>query len=243
MTVRPARVGRPRGSNKEAKLTQILLAARRQFAEKGYAQTTFKDIGRAVGMTHAALYSYFSSKLDLYAATLVDAQSVLLPEYLRALEECTTLRERFRRILMASAAAADRDETVTGFLAAVPIEMRRHPELLAELLKQNNGLYQALAGMFEEAKRTGELNPELSTENLIAAFFGGALGVSLFHYGMHASTRLTDAMAIFAVLVDQGFDIAGIGPAPATARPGAAAGKPKPARARRKPAESGSDPG
>lgn len=237
MTLRPARVGRPRGSNKEAKLTQILLAARRQFAEKGYAQTTFKDVGRAVGMTHAALYSYFSSKLELYVATLVDAQSVLLPEYLRALEECPTLRERFRRILMASAAAADRDATVTGFLAAVPIEMRRHPELLAELLRQNNGLYQALNGMFEEAKRTGELNPALSTENLIAAFFGGALGVSLFHYGMHASTRLTDAMAIFATLVDQGFDIAGIGPAFAEVRSGTVAGKPKRAGSRSKPAE------
>lgn len=209
---KPARVGRPRGSNKEAKLAQILLAARRQFAEKGYAQTTFRDVGHAVGMTHAALYSYFSSKLDLYAATLLDAQNVLLPEYLRAMEECSTLRERFRRILMASATAADRDPTVTGFLAAVPIEMRRHPELLAELLKRNNGLYLALNGMFEDAKHNGELNSALSTETLIMAFFGGALGVSLFHYGMHSSTRLADAMAIFATLVDQGFDIPGIGP-------------------------------
>lgn len=214
----PGKVGRPRGSNKEVKLAQILLAARRQFAEKGYAQTTFKDVGRAVGMTHAALYSYFDSKLELYAATLVDAQSVLLPDYLQAMEECTTLRERFGRILMASARAADEDPTVTGFLAAVPIEMRRHPELLAELLKQNNGLYLALTGMFEDAKQQGELNPALSTENLIAAFFGGALGVSLFHYGMHSATRLTDAMNIFATLIDQGFDTAGIAPAPAAGK-------------------------
>lgn len=206
-----ARVGRPRGSNKEAKLAQILQAARRQFAEKGYSQTTFKDVGREVGMTHAALYSYFSSKLELYAATLMDAQSVLLPEYLHALEECSTLRERFQRILMASARASDRDPTVTGFLAAVPIETRRHPELLAELPRQNNGIYQALANMFEDAKRKGELNPTLSTENLIVAFFGGALGVSLFHYGLHAQTRLTDAMAVFSMLIDRGFDHPSIG--------------------------------
>ncbi|MEN9357069.1 MAG: hypothetical protein RL695_1240 [Pseudomonadota bacterium] len=208
---KPARVGRPRGSNKEANLALILQAARRQFAEKGYSQTTFKDVGREVGMTHAALYSYFASKLELYAATLADAQSVLLPEYLRALEECSTLRERFRRILMASATAADRDPTVTGFLAAVPIETRRHPELLAELPRQNDGIYIALINMFEDAKRNGELNPALSTENLIVAFFGGALGVSLFHYGLHASTRLTDAMSIFALLIDGGFDSHEIG--------------------------------
>jgi len=206
-----ARVGRPRGSNKEAKLAQILQAARRQFAEKGYSQTTFKDVGREVGMTHAALYSYFSSKLELYAATLTDAQSVLLPEYLHALEACSTLRERFQRILMASAKASDRDPTVTGFLAAVPIETRRHPELLIELSKQNNGIYQALVSMFEDAKRQGELNPSLSTENLIVAFFGGALGVSLFHYGLHTSTRLADAMMIFSMMIDGGFDHPAIG--------------------------------
>lgn len=206
-----ARVGRPRGSNKEANLAQILQAARRLFAEKGYSQTTFKDVGREVGMTHAALYSYFSSKMELYAATLTDAQSVLLPDYLHALEACSTLRERFQRILTASASAADRDPTVTGFLAAVPIEIRRHPELTAELSKQNNGIYQALVSMFEDAKRQGELNTSLSTENLIVAFFGGALGVSLFHYGLHAQTRLTDAMAIFSMAIDRSFDHPAIG--------------------------------
>lgn len=207
-TPRPARVGRPRGSNKEAKLARILLEARRQFAEKGYSQTTFKDVGRAVGMTHAALYSYFSSKLALYVATLAEAQNVLLPEYLRALEECATLRDRFRRILMVSAAAADRDATVTGFLAAVPIEIRRHPELLQELLKRDSdsGIYRALINMFEEAKAQGEINPGLDTESLITAFFGAALGVSLFHYGTHSATRLTDAMEIFARLIDSSFD-------------------------------------
>ena len=230
---KPARVGRPPGSNKEAKLARILSVARKQFAEKGFSQTTFKDVGREAGMTHAALYSYFASKIELYVATLIDTQGVLLPEYLRAIEECSTLRERFKRILMASAAASNRDATVTGFLAAVPIEIRRHPELLSELLKHNNGVYQALIDMFEDAKRNGELNSALTTENLISAFFGGALGVSLFHYGMH-STQLTDAMTIFATLIDRGFDTPGIGFA-APAVP-AASGKPARAVARRKTA-------
>lgn len=203
---KPARVGRPRGSNKETKLAQILLAARRLFAEKGYAQTTFKDVGLAVGVTHAALYSYFPSKLELYVATLADAQDVLLPAYLEALSSATTLRERFKGILMASAVAADQDSSVTGFLAAVPIEMRRHPELQDALLKRNGGVYQALIGMFEDAKRNGELSPDLSTDDMIVVFFGGALGVSLFHYGMHASSRLTDAMAIFSGLIDRSFE-------------------------------------
>src|SRR3990167_568026 len=35
-----ARVGRPRGNNRDARLEKILTVARKNFAEKGYEQTT-----------------------------------------------------------------------------------------------------------------------------------------------------------------------------------------------------------
>ncbi len=196
-----APVGRPRGSNKEAKLAKILLVARRLFAERGFSQTTLKDVGRDAGMTHAALYSYFDSKADLYQATLMDTQAQLLPDYVQALQECTTLRERFKRIVMASAIAHDRDSTITGFLAAVPIEMRRHPDLNALLLQRNNAIFETLSTMFEEARRSGEITTTASTDNLIAAFFGSAMGVALFQYGLQA-TALVETMNVYVAMLE-----------------------------------------
>ena len=193
--------GRPPGSNSTATRAKLLTAARKQFAEKGYAQTTFKDVGREAGITHAALYQYFDSKQALYLATLAETQAMLLPKYLAAIEQGASLRERIVGVLMASADAHDADSTITGFLAAIPIEIRRHAELRDVLLDPNNQIMLALEQMFDEAKRDGEIVSEFSSRHLVDAFLGGGVGVSLFHYGMPTSS-LREAMQVFVALIE-----------------------------------------
>lgn len=188
--------GRPVGSRREDTLARVLPAARRLFAEKGFAQTTFKDVAAAVGLTHAALYPYFSNKVELYLATLDDTQALLLPDYLHAISEGKNLREQIAGVLMASAAAHDRDSSVTGFLAAVPIEIRRHPELAEPLAARHDVIYSALEAMFEAARQSGELRLQATTAELISAFLGGGVGVALFQYGV-AAAELSGAMDVF----------------------------------------------
>lgn len=195
-----ARAGRPPGSSKEDTLARILPVARRHFAEKGFAQATFKDIGAEIGVTHAALYSYFPSKQALYLATFADTQSLLLPKYLAAIAAATTLRERITGILMASAEEHDRDSSVTGFLAAVPIEIRRHPELHDALVGSNNEVLTALETIFTEAQAKGEIRKDVAASDLVSALFGGGVGVALFQYGLQAP--LTDAMKVFVALIE-----------------------------------------
>lgn len=199
-TPRPA-AGRPVGSSREATVARVLPAARRLFAERGFAQTTFKDVAAAVGLTHAALYAYFDNKVDLYLATLDDTQALLLPEYRRAIAEGRSLRERLAGILMASAQAHDRDSSVSGFLAAVPIEIRRHPELLAQLAGRPDAIFSALEALFDQARAQGELAVTASNAELISAFLGGGVGVALFQYGMHAG-ELSGAMAVFVRILE-----------------------------------------
>lgn len=193
--------GRPPGSTREGTLGRLLPAARRLFAEKGYAQTTFKDVGAAAGISHAAVYSYFDSKSNLYLATLDNTQGLLLPEYLQAIANGASLRERIAGILMASAAAHDRDNTITGFLAAVPIEIRRHPELLDHLAQQHNDIFAALYAMLDEARVLGEINTDVSTDSLLSALLGGGVGVALFQYGVLGSS-LSEAMEVFVQMLE-----------------------------------------
>jgi AcrR family transcriptional regulator len=193
--------GRPRGSTSATTKAKLLTAARKQFAEKGYSQTTFKDVGREAGITHAALYQYFDSKQALYLATLAETQALLLPQYLDAIARGTSLRERIVGVLMASADAHDADSTITGFLAAIPIEIRRHPELRDILVDPNDQIMQALERMFDDAKRSGEIVAQFSSRHLVDAFLGGGVGVSLFHYGMPTSS-LREAMEVFVALIE-----------------------------------------
>lgn len=55
---------------------QILDAALRAFAQKGFARTTNKDIAREAGVTPGLIYHYFESKEALFRA-LIDSRSPL----------------------------------------------------------------------------------------------------------------------------------------------------------------------
>lgn len=57
---------------------QLLLVARRTFAEKGFQATTMDDIAREAGFTKPIIYQHFESKTDLYREIVAQtAQSLL----------------------------------------------------------------------------------------------------------------------------------------------------------------------
>src|SRR5437763_2622239 len=53
-----------------ARRTQILDAATRVFAEKGFHRATIKDIARVAGIADGTIYTYFASKTDVLLAIL-----------------------------------------------------------------------------------------------------------------------------------------------------------------------------
>lgn len=61
-----------RGEAKAARRAEILDAAARQMAERGFAGVRLEDIGGAVGVSGPAMYRHFSSKTDLLDQMLID---------------------------------------------------------------------------------------------------------------------------------------------------------------------------
>lgn len=195
------RSGRPKGSSREDTLAKLMPIARRLFADKGYAQATFKDIGAEMGVSHAALYAYFPSKKELYHATVADAQNLLLPYYTEALVSNRPLREKIGAILMATANEHDKDSSITGLLAAVPIELHRHPELYEGLADANNVIMQSLKAIFAESQERGEIKADSNLDDIITVLLGGGVGVALFHFGMKRE-NLTATMKMYIDLID-----------------------------------------
>jgi hypothetical protein len=62
------KLGRPPVSVSAQSRTRILDAARLCFVDRGYDQTTMKDIAATADMTAGALYHHFASKQELFAA-------------------------------------------------------------------------------------------------------------------------------------------------------------------------------
>lgn len=63
---------------------KILTAARRTFAEKGFAGTTIEDIARRAKVNRAHPYAFFVDKRDLYNTTMNECLKI----YKRVLEDC-----------------------------------------------------------------------------------------------------------------------------------------------------------
>ena len=194
-------IGRPVGSSKEASLARILPAARKLFAENGYAKTTFKEVGKEVGMTHAALYGYFPSKAALYQATCDHAQSLLLADYAEAIRAKSTLREQLRDILLVGVVAHGKDPSITGLLGAIPLEIRRHTEVAELFMDRQNATLQLLTDAFSAAQRRGEITAKAAPEDQVVAIMGAAVGIALLQTGLERQS-LMDSMEVFIDLIE-----------------------------------------
>jgi AcrR family transcriptional regulator len=67
------RMSRPRESSQTpARRAELLDAARKIFAERGYHETTVEDITRAAGVAKGTFYLYFQEKREIFLAIIRD---------------------------------------------------------------------------------------------------------------------------------------------------------------------------
>ena len=88
---------------------QILTAARRLFAERGYAAVTMDDVAAEVGVTKPLLYTYFGNKERLYLACMEPAGEALLTTVVGAVAEGDTAGDAVANGIRAFFAFVDRD--------------------------------------------------------------------------------------------------------------------------------------
>jgi len=125
-TVNPSSAPSPRprkGSERaHATRTSLLALATEMFAERGYMQTSIRDIARAASVTSGAVYGHFRNKADLLVAAInertaveLEAQGMRLGET-HYIESLTKLSADFRRrrllraLIVQGAAASLTDE-------------------------------------------------------------------------------------------------------------------------------------
>ncbi|OBH49268.1 TetR/AcrR family transcriptional regulator [Mycobacterium sp. E2479] len=183
-TQKPRGLGRPPGANAEDTVKRIVQAAQAEFGMHGYSGARMTKIAEAAGITHSSIYQYFASKRDLYEAAFAAALGELLPEYLASATSQTTLRDQIKEIMRASARAHQRSPLITPFLASLPIELRRHPDLLPTLQIQGDSLNASLAEMFTQARQRGEIAADVTDRDLLTGFIGAAMGVGLLSYAL-----------------------------------------------------------
>lgn len=185
-------------------MARLVEAAQMHFGIHGYSGARMTEIAEAAGITHSSIYQYFASKRDLYGAAFDVAQTKLLPQYADAIAAHDTLREQIKAIFVASARTHAGNPTVTPFLASIPVEIRRHPDLLPSLQADGGRLMGPLSTMFAAARGRGEITSEADDLDLLIAFIGAAMGVGLLSYGM-ANEKMDSAVDILLAVIDGNF--------------------------------------
>src|SRR4051812_29954513 len=95
-------LGRPRDVDSATTRRDLLDGARRIFARDGFEATTNRSIAAEVGITSGAIYHYFPSKAELFAAVYDQAQAIVYDGFEHAVSGSGTLTDRFQRVLDAA---------------------------------------------------------------------------------------------------------------------------------------------
>ena len=153
--------GEPRWRRrKDARPGEIVAAALAVFAEKGFAAARLDDIAARAGVSKGALYLYFETKQDLFAAVVRDAVSPNLAA-VEALASATDMPfVQVARLLLGRAAEMMIASPVGPVAKMVIAESRNFPDLARvwhdEVVARMLGV---LTGLIERAQAKGEVRP------------------------------------------------------------------------------------
>jgi TetR/AcrR family fatty acid metabolism transcriptional regulator len=135
---------------------ELLDAAVRVFAEKGFHASRVGDIAEDAGVAHGLLYHYFRSKDEVLETIFRDVWELLAADTQRIEQSDVPLREqlrRFARIYLGS-------WLVTPELVAVLVrEVARSPEL-GSRIEDVRGVFNSLQRMIEAAQKRGEVRAD-----------------------------------------------------------------------------------
>jgi AcrR family transcriptional regulator len=153
------RLGRPPSTDSADTRRRLLDIARVAFAERGFDAATNRNLGQEAGITAGAIYHYFGSKLDLYAAVHEDVRGLVYGRLGAAAEPHSTFRGKIEAILDCSHDMNKEDPSLAQFLGSVRVDMRRNAELGASLREAAVDGQSFFDDIVEFGVRTGEILP------------------------------------------------------------------------------------
>lgn len=155
------------GPSGDERKRQILAAAMRVFAAKGYAGATNKDIAAEAGVTHGLIYHYFRDKRALFGAILAEysplAGSIDLLDAARAGDEPP--RRTLQRLALALLAPGPSAENLPALRLMIG-EALRDPEAAAVFDAATGRFVAALAAYLRDQRARGRID---SPDPLLAA--------------------------------------------------------------------------
>jgi AcrR family transcriptional regulator len=175
---------RPKAEGGEGRREQIIDAALRVFARKGFARATNKDIAREAGVTPGLIYYYFADKEALLQAVIASRSPLRLFEELQPAQWDAPPAE-FLSALLLQALNIIESEQIFSLIRTVLSELLHDgtiPSLPALFLPQIiNRLQHYLRLQQEKGVLRAEADPEELAQVLLSALMGLVMRRQVLH--------------------------------------------------------------
>lgn len=139
----------------EFRHAEILEAARKVFADKGYAEASVEDIAHAAGIAKGTLYLYYASKQEIYWEALKRGLAALCAEIERRVGAERTCESKVRAFIAAKLTWFEENQDLFKIYHAEFAHAMSQP---AYLHKDFKGFHQRQMSLLTRALRQGILH-------------------------------------------------------------------------------------
>jgi AcrR family transcriptional regulator len=160
--------------------SELLVIAARLFAERGFKNTTVRDIADAAGILSGSLYHHFDSKEAMVDELLDSFQQALWREYDAIEASDRTPREKLEAIVRASFDAIHHHHSEVAIFQSDAAYLASF-ERFAYLGERNTRFRNLWTGLLAEGVRAGELRADLNVE-LVYRFLRDTVWVAVRWY-------------------------------------------------------------
>jgi AcrR family transcriptional regulator len=163
-----------------ARRDELLAIAGRLFAERGFRNTTVRDIADAAGILSGSLYHHFDSKESIVDELLDTFQQQLFDEYDAILASDRSPRSKLEAIVRASFAAIDEHHSEVAIFQNDAAYLSAF-ERFGYLVERNERFRRLWTGLLREGVAAGELRADLDVE-LVYRFLRDTVWVAVNWY-------------------------------------------------------------
>ena len=142
---------------------ELLAIAAELFAQRGFKNTTVRDIADAAGILSGSLYHHFDSKESMVDEILSTFQTALFQQYDEVAGSDLDPRAKFEAVIRISFDAINDHHSEVAIYqndAAYLAEFDR----FGYLNERNDQMRKLWVGLLEEGVRSGDFRPDLDTE-------------------------------------------------------------------------------
>jgi AcrR family transcriptional regulator len=171
--------GSPTGAT-TTRRDELLAIAARLFAERGFKNTTVRDIADAAGILSGSLYHHFDSKEAMVDELLDSFQKELWQQYDAIESSERTPREKLEAVVRASFDAIDQHHSEVAIFQTDAAYLATF-DRFAYLEERNTRFRDLWTGLLTEGVASGELRSDLNVE-LVYRFLRDTVWVAVRWY-------------------------------------------------------------